>query len=311
VLTNVLLVLGGLVLLAVSADWLVRGSVGAATALNVPKLIVGLTVVALGTSAPELVTSIRAALVGEPGIVLGNAIGSNAANLGLVLGIAALLGRIPVSRRITAFDTPLLLAITAVTFLLAADLSLGRLDGAILTLLAAGLMLLILRRGSFIEQEVAQVEAQSLAWWWIIALLAAGLAGLTLGAGLLVEGARSIATTLGVSGTFIGATVVALGTSAPELAASIAAAFHKHHDLLLGNLIGSCQFNLALIVGVPALIRPLEVSPSVLTYHLPALVVLSLAAWVMLHTGRIMQRREGFIALLLYIAYIGGSYIAE
>lgn len=310
-LIHVLLVLGGLVLLAASADWLVRGSVGAATALKIPKIIIGLTVVALGTSAPELVTSVRAALVGEPGIVLGNAIGSNAANLGLVLGVAALMGRIPVSRRIMVLDAPLLLGITTLAYLLAADLSLGRLDGAILTALAAALMLLALRRGPQMAQEAEEVEAPRLAWWWILVLLVAGIGGLGVGASLLVEGARSVATTLGVSGTFIGATVVALGTSAPELAATIAAALRKHHDLMLGNLIGSCQFNLALIVGVPALIRPLQVSPSVLHFHLPALLALSLVAWVLMGTGRIVQRREGVIALVLYLAYIWGSYLAN
>lgn len=310
-LLDALLVLGGLVLLAAGADWLIKGSVAAATALNVSKLVIGLTVVALGTSAPELVTSIRAALVGEPGIVLGNAIGSNTANLGLVLGIAALLGRIPVTRRITALDTPLLLGITAVTFLLAANLQINRADGALLTGLAVILMLVILREKSQMVKEAEQVAPPQLAWWLTASLIVVGLAGLAFGAWLLVAGARSIAASLGVSGTFIGATVVALGTSTPELAASIAAAYHRHHDLVLGNLIGSCQFNLALIVGVPALIRPLEVSFSVLYFHLPALVVVSLAAWLMMRSGRIVLRREGVILLVLYVAYCFGAYFAN
>jgi cation:H+ antiporter len=310
-LVDVLLVLGGLVLLAAGADWLIKGSVAAATALNVSKLVIGLTVVALGTSAPELVTAIRAALVGEPGIVLGNAIGSNTANLGLVLGVAALLGRIPVTRRITTQDTPLLLGITGVTFLLAVNLQISRIDGAVLTGLAILLMLLILRQKPEMVKEAEQVAPPQLAWWLTTLLIVVGLAGLAFGAWLLVAGARSIAADLGVSGTFIGATVVALGTSAPELAASIAAAYRRHHDLVLGNLIGSCQFNLALIVGVPALIQPLEVSTSVLYFHLPALVVVSLAAWLMMRSGRIVLRREGLILLLLYLAYCCGAYLAN
>ncbi len=243
--------------------------------------------------------------------MLGNAIGSNTANLGLVLGVAALLGRIPVTRRITALDTPLLLGVTAVTFLLAVNLLISRADGALLIGLAVALTLLLLSKKPRVIAEAEPTDVPRLAWWLTALLIGAGLAGLAFGAWLLVGGARSIAADLGVSGTFIGATVVALGTSAPELAASIAAAYRRHHDLVLGNLIGSCQFNLALIVGVPAVIQPLEVSSSVLYFHLPALVVVSVAAWLMMHSGRMVQRREGLVLLALYLAYGFGSYIAN
>jgi cation:H+ antiporter len=305
VLTAILLVLTGLVLLPLAADWLVRGSSALAERFGVSELIVGLTVVALGTSAPELVTGISAAIKGASGIVLGNAVGSNIANLGLVLGGVALLGRVPVQRQLLAYDVPAMLGVTALTALLAYNGLISRLDGLLLALCLVALMVWTLRRRRRKEDEQPPARQAQLAVWLIAFLVLGGLLGLVFGAEVLVRGAVGLAQLLGVSNTVIGATVVALGTSLPELAASLAAARRRSYGILLGNLVGSCQFNLLAIIGIPALIHPLETERTVLYLHLPALLLISLLAWAMLRSYNMVKRREGLVLFALYFIYIG------
>lgn len=303
-LTAILLVLCGLVLTPLAADWLVRGSTALAQRLGVSELIVGLTIVALGTSAPELVTGIAAALQGASGIVLGNAVGSNIANLGLALGGVALLRRVPVQQHLLSYDVPAMVAVTALMALLAFNGVISRLDGL---LLVAGLVALIvwaIRRRSDGDEEPSVARAQ-LAWWLTGILVLCGLVGLAFGADLLVRGAVELARLMGVSDTVVGATIVALGTSLPELAASFAAARYRQYGMLLGNLIGSCQYNLAAIVGIPALIRPLQAESTMLYLHLPALLVISLAAWAVLRLHKSVLRREGLLLFTLYLGYLG------
>jgi cation:H+ antiporter len=305
VLTAILLVLTGLVLLPLAADWLVRGSSALAERLGVSELVVGLTVVALGTSAPELVTGIAAAIKGASGIVLGNAVGSNIANLGLVLGGVALLGRVPVQRQLLAYDVPAMLGVTALTALLAYNGLISRLDGLLLALCLVALMVWTLRRRRPAEDEQPAIDRAKLAVWLIAILVLGGLAGLVFGAEVLVRGAVGLAQLLGVSDTVIGATVVALGTSLPELAASLAAARRRSYGILLGNLVGSCQFNLLAIIGIPALIHPLDAERTMLYLHLPALLLISFLAWAMLRSYSMVKRREGLALVALYFVYIG------
>lgn len=317
---SILLVVNGLLLLPLAAEWLVMGSVAVARRFHIPELIIGLSIVALGTSAPELVIAIRAALEGEGGIVLGNAVGSNIANLGLVLGLAALLRRIPVSRGVLWLDGPLMIAATLAAFWLIYDGLLSRADGYILL---GGLVVMTAfdgLRGRFkwlepkqntgaeLEQKGAPSNQQT---WHSLILILLGLGGLVFGASMLVRGATSLAEIFGVSGTFIGATVVALGTSAPELAATIAAVRHRRYGLMLGNLLGSCRFNLLAILGVPALITTLRPGASMLLLHLPALVVVALAAWLFLMSERSIRRSEGALLLVLYIAYICLTFLYQ
>ena len=307
---SLLLVVGGLIALYFAANWLVAGSVALARRLGVGELIIGLTIVALGTSAPELVTGIKAALAGAPGIVLGNAVGSNIANLGLVLGAAALFRRIPVGGRIAWQDGPIMLLLTAVTFFMLRDGILSRLEGGILVALLLALTYFYIRRGKARPEEISPKEAieemPMRSFWPSLGLLLLGIAGLVAGAWLLVDGATAIARLAGVSDLVIGATVVAFGTSVPELAASLVAVQRKAFDLVLGNLIGSCQMNLVAILGIPALITPLAAEPNMLTLHLPAMAAISLIAWFMLiaKKGRTL-RREGALLVVLYITYIG------
>ena len=299
-----LMLLGGIILLPFAADWLVRGSSSLARRLGMSELVIGLTIVAIGTSAPELVTGVAAALRGAPGIVMGNAVGSNIANLGLVLGAGALFGRIPVKPRIVWFDGLLMVAITGLALWLAFDGAVSRLDGVILILCLAALTWWTIRRGDVPAEEAAESEQPVEAGWLVAVLLIAGVAGLAFGADILVKAATTMARHFGVSDILIGATVVALGTSLPELAASIAAIHRKRYGIMLGNLVGSCQFNLMAIIGIPAAIIPLEVSGPLLTLHLPALAVVSLLAWLTLYTKGMVLRREGAFLLAMYVAYI-------
>jgi len=302
-LTAILLVLGGLVLMPLAADWLVRGSTALAQRLGVSELIIGLTIVALGTSAPELVTGIAAALKGASGIVLGNAVGSNIANLGLALGGVALLRRVPVQHQLITYDVPAMLGVTFLTALLAFNGVITRLDGLLLVACAVALIVWAIRRRRTTDED-EPLDTIQLAGWLTGVLVLGGLVGLAGGAELLVRGAVSLAQLLGVSGTVIGATIVALGTSLPELVASITAARRRRYGILLGNLIGSCQFNLAAIVGIPALIRPLDADPAMLYLHLPALLIVSFVAWLMLRSYKTVLRREGLVLFALYAAYI-------
>jgi cation:H+ antiporter len=302
---SILCVLGGLALLPLGAEALVRGSVVVARRFRISPVVIGLTIVAAGTSMPELVTSLSAAVNHAPGIVLGNAIGSNIANLSLILGLAALLGRLPATGRSVGRDVLLTLAVTAVLALLALDGRLALTDGLILLGCLVALNVVILRRadGPALEPDAAP-STLSLGPTRALLLIAGGLVALAGGAELLVRGARAIALGLGVTETLVGATVVAIGTSLPELAATLAAVRGKHYDLMLGNLLGSCQFNIAAIVGLPAVISPLTADRSILLLHLPALVLITVAASMFIRTHRSVYRREGLVLVLLYAAYL-------
>lgn len=306
-LIAVAMVVGGLVGLSFGADWLLKGSASIARIMGVPQLVIGLTIVALGTSAPELITGIRAALAGEPGLVLGNVVGSNIANLGLVLGVGALMGRITVTRSFTWKDGGLMLGITLLCYMLARDGLVSFSDGVILVLCIVPLTWAAFKRG--LPKKAVEAEAKEPAThrgvWTAVGLVAVGLVLLAIGSGWLVDGAITLASALGVSSTLIGATVVAFGTSAPELAATIAAARQGHHDLMLGNLIGSCQLNLAAICGIPALITELQVDSAMLSFHFPALLAVSLIAWLFMYSKQELFRRHGAILVILYLAYIG------
>lgn len=306
------MVLGGLVLLPLAAEALVRGSVQVAQRFSVPPLLIGMTIVAAGTSAPELVTGIAAALEGSSGIVLGNAIGSNIANLGLVLGIAAMLGRVPVTRRIATLDALLTMAVTVLLAVLAWNGVINWIEGLILLAALVVLNIITIKRKDTPAAvpealEVKPAGNTALALTYIIG----GLIGLAAGADILVRGAQYIALSLGISDTLVGATVVALGTSAPELAASLIAARQKHYDIMLGNLLGSCQFNLAAIVGIPALITPLTADRAVEFVHIPALLAITAVTWLFLYTHKTVRRREGVILFLLYAVYITASIIVR
>lgn len=295
----------GLILLVVAGDALVRGAVNLALRLGIPPLVVGLTVVAFGTSAPELLVSIQAVLRDAPGIALGNVVGSNIANILLVLGLPALISVIHSSQTDTRESY--------VTMLLASALFIGLAFVGVLTwwsglvlLAGLGLMLWQSYRSAMAHRAgAADVEGAVLgmAGWKIAALLVAGLIGLPIGADLLVDASVNIARDLGISETVIGLTLVAVGTSLPELATSVIAAIRRSADVALGNVIGSNLFNLLGIIGVTSLVAPVPVAPEFLSYDLWVMLgtALLLAPFVLF--GRDIGRGTGVLFVALYVAY--------
>ncbi|MDA0714023.1 MAG: calcium/sodium antiporter [Bacteroidetes bacterium] len=303
----ILHVLIGLALLLIGGDFLVKGAVALAKRFNIPTMVIGLTIVSFGTSAPELLVSLQAALDGHPDIAIGNVIGSNIANIALVLGLTAIVLPIPVARGTIRVDEPVMIAGTLLLWYFMNDAVITRMEGAILF----GMLLLylfVLMRGVKTKKSeaVLQMEEEEvhMALWKAVVLILGGCVGLVFGSDLLVKGATELALRFGVSEYVIGVTVVAFGTSVPELATSLVAAFKKELDISVGNLVGSNIFNIFSILGITAMVTPIPVNPLVLSsdvYWLAAVTVL--VYFFSLHKMRI-QRWKGFILLAAYMAYV-------
>ncbi len=302
-------IIAGFGLLYVGAELLVRGGGGIARYAGMSPLVVGLTVVAFGTSSPELLASGTAVWLGQPDIAVGNVVGSNIGNIALILGLAAIIHPISVSARLIKIEIPLLIFVTAgVATLLYTD-NLNALAG---TGLLFGLVLYTSLSIWRARQEPLVVKTQltgtsprpSSSFWRHLAAAILGLAMLGLGAHLFVSGAITTAETLGVSDWLIGVTLVAIGTSLPELAATLVAALRGHTDIAVGNIIGSNLFNLLGILGPVAMLIPLK-EVSVDLVDLAFLTGLSLALLPLMRTGWSLSRREGALLILLYVGYIG------
>ncbi|MFW5834461.1 MAG: calcium/sodium antiporter, partial [Pseudomonadota bacterium] len=270
---NAILLLVGLVGLFAGGEALVRGAVGIARRLAIPPLLIGLTVVGFGTSTPELVVSIDAALRNAPDIALGNVVGSNIANILLIVGLSAIVWPIRVSGATLGRDTGVMLAAAIILLPLFWLDSLNRMAGAALLIALAGFILwAYLAPG---EEEATGGAEPSMHIGRALVWVAGGLAALMVGADLLVEGAVGIARSLGISEAFIGLTVVAVGTSLPELATSLIAAFRRHSEIAIGNVVGSNIFNVLGILGATALIAPIPVAPRFLAFDLPVMIAVS------------------------------------
>ncbi|PYG03134.1 MULTISPECIES: calcium/sodium antiporter [unclassified Thioalkalivibrio] len=312
-LLPLLAVVGGLVLLAASADRFVFGAAGLARGLGVSPVLIGLTVVAFGTSAPEIIVSLLASLQGAPGLAVGNAIGSNIANLGLVLGLAALIAPIIAGHGLVRRELPLLLLATLGVLLLLLDGRLARAEGVIML---AGLIAVVVwmiraarHPGTPPESDpglappppAATPGGLPTALGW----LAGGLVVLLASSQALVWGAVEIATALGAGELLIGLTLVAIGTSLPELATTVASALRRETGMALGNVVGSNLFNLLAVLAVPALIAPLAVEPAVLTRDYPVMLALTVAVLLAARfgSGRI-TRWHGALLLLAFSGYL-------
>lgn len=306
-----ILLAGGLVLLAVGGDVLVRGAAAAASKLGVSPMLIGLVLVGFGTSLPEMTTSVQAALAGSPGIAAGNVVGSNIANILLILGVAALIRSIPVSADALRRDGGFLAATQVLAAILILMTPVGRVSGGILVaavLAYVGLSYWLDRRRTSAAAKLHAAEAESVpdvpgGLVAAIALFVLGLTGIVFGAKLLVDGAVNIARDLGISETVIGLSIVAVGTSLPELAASISAALKRQGDIALGNIIGSNIFNVTAILGVTALVRPVAVPDIILRVDLWVMLGAAAALLAFAWTGRRIQRWEGGVLIALYAAY--------
>ncbi|NQU62121.1 MAG: calcium/sodium antiporter [Rhodospirillales bacterium] len=271
--------LGGFIVLLAAAEIFVRGSVSLAKILRVPPLVIGMTVVAFGTSAPELMVSLEAAIGGVPGLAIGNVIGSNIANVLLILGASALVSPIMAPESAHRRDSVALFGGSAVFVLICLTGAVGFWSGAALIVLFAGFLVSTYRIESKDKklaaghiQEVQEIPPLKAPLWAVAAVTGAGLVGIIWGADLLIDASVAIARTHGISEDIIGLTLVAFGTSLPELAASVVAAFRGHSDIAVGNIVGSNLFNILGVAGLTAMVAPLPVSANMLTFDI----------WVML-----------------------------
>lgn len=303
----------GLVGLTAGAEWLVRGASRIARTLGVSPLVIGLTVVAYGTSAPEIIASVVAAIEGHPKVTLGNVLGSNIANIGLILGLTALIAPFSVALRLMKRELPFMMVVTLMFIGLAYRLVIDRMTGVLFLLLMVVFTWLSLRwshkesqqvKDEFESYEEASGVEESSPLGKSVRLTLAGLLFLFVGGHLLVVGAVAVARSAGLSEVIIGLTLVAVGTSLPELATSVVAARRGEADIMVGNLVGSNLFNILGALAISATIRPLAVSPALLKFEFPALLVFSIFMVVVLLTGRRVTRLEGGFLLVAYAVFI-------
>ena len=310
---DLLLVTGGLIALLSGAWQLVRSAVAISLMFGLSRVIVGATVVAFGTSAPEFVISLTAAAEGSSGLALGNVLGSNVANVALVLGSAALVAPLIVDARLVRWEIPVLIAATGAVLLFGANGTIGRFEGGLLFL--GGLLgfivasLLIVPTSSVIDGDEEEEErpvrtARSLSIAGVLLLL--GLTVLAIGAAVAVEGAKGIAVRAGMSELAVGVSIVAVGTSLPEIATSLMAAWRREHDIAVASVVGSNIFNLLGVVGATALITPLTVDRSLYEFEMPVLALSSLVLvpLVLLWSRHLVDRREGALLVALYVGFL-------
>ncbi|MFL9814588.1 calcium/sodium antiporter [Stutzerimonas sp. VN223-3] len=305
----------GLVLLMTGAEALVRGAAKLAARFGISPLIIGLTVVAFGTSAPEAAVSIQASLSGSGDIAVGNVIGSNIANILLILGLSALVAPLLVSRQLVRLDVPVMIGAGVLTFFLAWNGRVSRLDGGILiaSLLLYTVFLIIASKrekrrapvDEFITEYGPEGQPKPLGWLVQLSMIVLGLGLLMAGSNLLIEGAVALARALGLSELVIGLTVIAVGTSIPELATSLLAVYRGERDIAVGNVVGSCIFNLLLVLGAGALVSAdgLSISPNALAFDLPVMLAVFGACLPIFFSGYQIKRWEGTMFLGYYLAY--------
>lgn len=307
-LLNSISILAGIALLYFGAEGLVRGSSSLALRLKLTPLVIGLTVVAFGTSMPEMVVSVGAALSGSGAIAAGNVVGSNIANVALILGISAIICPLAVNVRVVRVDLPIMVLVSVILILVLLDQSIGRVEGS---LLVAGLIaytvfsLWAARRETGQAQDVFEdsIPKTSQSIPLSSGLVVGGLVLLVVGARLLVTGSVAIAEAIGLSEAVIGLTIVAIGTSLPELATSVLAALKKEGDIAIGNIVGSNIFNILGILGVASVVRPLEETGMQPT-DLGLMLLLAIILLPLARSGWRLNRWEGAFLLLLYTGYL-------
>ena len=305
---NFLLILGGLVLLILGGNWLLKSAVALSLQLNVPKIVIGMTVVSFATSAPELIVSLNAALNGSPDLALGNVIGSNIANLGLVLGITLLFGSMEVQKSFYQTDWPVMMIASILLYIfLMGDAVIVQYEGIILfsSLVLFLIYLLRFQKTAIIDELPEDDEVLPL--YKIVLFFVLGGIGLWGGSELLIQGATSMAQEFGVSERIIAVTVVSVGTSIPELAASIIAIINKEKAISLGNLIGSNVFNILAVLGITSMITPIALADQrLLSNDILWMLAISflIVPLVFIPRGYRLNWKDGIVLLLVYAAFI-------
>lgn len=302
-ITNLTLLILSLVALYIGAGWLVKGSSALAFKGKISPLVIGLTIVAFGTSAPELVVSLNATLGGQGDIAIGNIVGSNIFNIAVILGISATIYPLQAKKQLLRIDIPVMLIATILLTVLFWDGKLGRLEGGFFLagIVAYTLFSLFYSRKHGEEPEM-ELEDQPKHWAVDVLLIVGGLAVLIFASQLLVDNAVSIAKELGLSEAVIGLTIVAAGTSMPELATSIVAAFKRKTDIAIGNIVGSNLFNILAIAGTSSLAHPIEANNM---NHVDLLVMLGISILLLplLKSGKRLSRAEGIVLIIIYVIY--------
>ena len=302
-------IISGLIILYFGANWLVQGAITLALHLGLSPLIVGLTVVALGTSVPEALVSLRAAIGHQGGIALGNVIGSNILNIALILGLSAFFSPLKVDSHLVKADVPLLAGATFMLVVLLEDFHISRIEGSFLLLCIVGYVagnIMTVKKTPPEENKIEGVEVpedHSKNLWRDISFLFIGLIALAFGSNFLVTGAVDLARILGLSEALIGLTIVSIGTGTPEMATALMAAYRKRADLAIGNAVGSNLFNIMFVLGIAALVVPLDgngISSIDIYVMLGVTILLLPTVW----TGRILDRKEGILFLAIYVGYL-------
>ena len=302
-------IIGGLILLYFGANWLVQGAITLSLHLGLSPLIVGLTVVALGTSLPEALVSVQAAIGHQGGIAIGNVVGSNILNIALILGLSAFFNPLKVDSHLVKADVPLLAGATFMLVVLLEDFHISRMEGAFLLLCIVGYVagnIMTVKRTSPEENKIEGVEVPEdhrKNLWRDISFLFIGLIALAFGSNFLVTGAVDLARIWGLSEALIGLTIVSIGTGTPEMATALMAAYRKRSDLAIGNAVGSNLFNIMFVLGIAALVAPLDgkgISSIDLYVMLGVTFLLLPTVW----TGRIIDRKEGLLFLAIYVGYL-------
>jgi len=325
-LTQLVVFILGLGILYLGADWLIEGASELAKKFGIRSLIIGLTIIALGTSLPEFLLNLFAVAAEEDGLAIGNIVGSNIANIALILGISAIVMPLSVDGAVLKKEYPIMLAATGLFYLLALDGVISRLDGAILVSgLIAFLVFVIWDASTGEDQTDVTVEApapeedpfgaRSGIKKWLdherlgsamrILLIIAGMGALAIGARLMVQSAITMAAMLNINPVIVGLSIVAIGTSLPELAASLMASVRQESDLSVGNILGSNLLNILFVVGVVALIEPMQVDSETLNFHMPVMIAFSLLLWPLTRRHQRLGRPGAFIFLSCFLGYLG------
>lgn len=321
-LTFILFIIGFGLLIS-GAEFLVRGSSRLAIAIGISPLVVGLTVVAFGTSAPELAVTILSTYAGEADIGIGNVVGSNIANILLVLGISATVGSLLVAKQLIKIEIPLMIFISFLVWIMGFDGEISRVDGLILFAGAVTYTVLIMRRSrkevkasnaaSTVEVEVEPIPPFSLGQIFVqLGLIALGLTMLVIGSNWLIDGAVAVAELLGVSRLVIGLTIVAVGTSLPEVATSVIATIRNNRDIAVGNAVGSNIFNILLVLGLGSAVSPagINVPVSAIFLDIPVMIAVAIVCLPIFYTNYRIDRLEGIIMLLYYAGYTTFLYLS-
>jgi cation:H+ antiporter len=308
-LVYILYIIVSLIVLYFGANFLVKGAASVAERLGVSSLVVGLTVVAFGTSTPELIVSVQATMEGFGGISIGNVIGSNIANIGLILGLSALIFPLRAHMQLIRIDTPFMILVSFLFIVFFLDHKIGRVEGLVFVIMIAAYSVYnIIKSKKENQAEVLKEFDESVPkisrhWALDVLFIALGLVALIFGSDLLVKNAVELARGLGMSEAVIGLTIVALGTSTPELATSIVAAVKKQPDIAIGNVVGSNIFNILGILGVASLVKPI-VTPDINYIDSIVMIVLSLLLLPFIKTGFTLRRWEGGLLLGIYLGYM-------